>query len=192
MGMMQIMQYTLGPLPCSLSTLNGTPAKTDKKALLNILQKYSRPVTDISRPDCIILDGMAVMHSYSQSSPAITCANLTKRLLTLSGLGTWNFTSPRDWALFVDYFFNLLNQSFICHGSQFYSLFTKLQEHMSLWPQCNIYVLRHQVHDALNDITMMPPWCYNRGHISRVSISWLYPCDKSSYIRFVYHQYNAD
>ncbi len=27
---------------------------------------------------------------------------------------------------------------------------------------------------------------------SRVSISWLYPCDKSSYIRFVYSQYHVD
>ncbi len=26
---------------------------------------------------------------------------------------------------------------------------------------------------------------------SRVSISWLYPCDKSSYIRFVYSQYHV-
>ncbi len=59
-------------------------------------------------------------------------------LLTLWGLGTWNFTSPRDWALFGDFYLFLLNQSFICHGSQFSSLFTIHQEHMSLWPQCNI------------------------------------------------------
>ncbi len=56
--------------------------------------------------------------------------------LTLWGLGTWNFTSPRDWTLFRDFFF-FLNQSFICHGSQFSSLFPILQEHMFHWPQCN-------------------------------------------------------
>ncbi len=54
--------------------------------------------------------------------------------LTLWGLGTWNFTRPRDWALFGDFFYFLLNRSFICHGSQLSSLFTILQEHMSLWP----------------------------------------------------------
>ncbi len=65
---------------------------------------------------------------------------LTSKLyLTLWGLGTWNFTSPRDWALLGFIFYFLLNQSFICHGSQFSSLFTILQEHMSLWPQCNIF-----------------------------------------------------
>ncbi len=58
--------------------------------------------------------------------------------LTLWGLGTWNFTSPRNWALFGNFLFVLINQSFICHGSQFSSFFTILQEHMSLWPQCNI------------------------------------------------------
>ncbi len=41
------------------------------------------------------------------------------------------------WGLF---FFFFLNQSFICHGNQFSSLFSILQEHMSLWPQCNIFV----------------------------------------------------
>ncbi len=58
--------------------------------------------------------------------------------LTLWGLGTWHFTSPRDSALFGDFSFLILNESFICHGSQFSSLFTILQELMSLWPQCNI------------------------------------------------------
>ncbi len=34
--------------------------------------------------------------------------------LTLWGLWTWNFTSPRDWAPFGDFQFNfLLNQSFM-------------------------------------------------------------------------------
>ncbi len=59
--------------------------------------------------------------------------------LTLWGLWTWHFTSLRDstfWGLFN---FFLLNQSFTCHGSQLSSLFTILQEHMSLWPQCNIF-----------------------------------------------------
>ncbi len=26
-----------------------------------------------------------------------------------------------------------------------------------------IFFLHHQVHDTLNDVTMMSPWCYNRG-----------------------------
>ncbi len=34
---------------------------------------------------------------------------------------------------------------------------------------------------------------YPKWHIySRVSISWLYPCNKSSYIRFFYSQYHVD
>ncbi len=83
--------------------------------------------------------------------------------LTLWRLGSCNFTNPRDGSLFGDFLFFLLTQSFVCHDSQFSSIFTILQEHMSLWPQCNILFLHHQVHDALNDIKMTPPWCYNRG-----------------------------
>ncbi len=81
--------------------------------------------------------------------------------LTLWGLCTWKCTSPSDWALFGD-FFILLNQSFILHGSQFSSLFTILK---STCPSDHnvIFCLHHHVHDARNDITMTPPWCYNRG-----------------------------
>ncbi len=55
---------------------------------------------------------------------------------------------------FGTFLFLLLNLSFICPGSQFSSLFTIFQEHMSLNV---IFVWHHQVHDALNDITMTPP-----------------------------------
>ncbi len=34
-------------------------------------------------------------------------------------------------------------------------------------------------------------WWYHKS-IAMVSISWLYPCDKSSYTRFVYTQYHVD
>ncbi len=81
------------------------------------------------------------------------------------------------------FFIYLLNQSFIWHGSQFSSLFTILQEHMSLWQQCNIFFLHHQVHDALNDIIMTPPWCYNRGtYMSFQSFNqgWTYMSFQSS------------
>ncbi len=47
------------------------------------------------------------------------------------------------------FYFFLLNPSFICHGSKFASLFIILQEHMSLWLQCNLFLGHHQVHDAL-------------------------------------------
>ncbi len=84
--------------------------------------------------------------------------------LTLWGLGTWNVTSPRDWELFGDFFY-LLNQSFICHGSQFSSLFTILQEDMSLWPQCNILFFSTK----FMMLYMTSQWCHHdvttEGHI---------------------------
>ncbi len=54
---------------------------------------------------------------------------------------------------------------------------------MSLWPQCNICFGHCQVHDALNDITMTPPWCYNRGtYMSFQSLNqgWTYVSFQSS------------
>ncbi len=102
---------------------------------------------------------------------------LSSDALTLWGLGTWNFTSPRDWAPFGDFLFYFLNQSFICSGSQFSSLFTILQDRNV------IFFLHHQVHHALNDITMTPPWCYNTGtYMSFPSLNkgWTYMSFQSS------------
>ncbi len=80
-------------------------------------------------------------------------------VLTLWGLGTWNFNSPRDWALFGDFlFFFSLTQSFICHGNQFSSLFIILQVHMSLWPQCDTFFAPPSLWCSKwhqNDATMM-------------------------------------
>ncbi len=83
--------------------------------------------------------------------------------LTLWGLGTGHFTSPRDWALFGNFFFFLINQPLfvMVANSPHYSPYFK-----STCPSDHnvIYVfLHHQVHNALNDITMTPWWCYNTG-----------------------------
>ncbi len=83
--------------------------------------------------------------------------------LTLWELGTQNFTSPRDCALFGYFLFFKLNQSFICHGSQFSSLFTIFQELMPPWSQCNKSVCTTKFMTWPNDVTITPSWCHNSG-----------------------------
>ncbi len=112
------------------------------------------------------------------------------------GTGDLKFHQSQGLSTFSGLFLFLLNQSFICNGSQFSSLFTILQEHMSLWPQCNIVFLHHKVHDALNNITMTltPPWCYKRGtYMSFQSLhqGWTYMISSTSFFRhfIIYNMY---
>ncbi len=86
--------------------------------------------------------------------------------LTLWGLGTWNYISPGDWVHFGDFliFFNetsLVN----CHGSQFSSLFTIVQELMAPGLQCNIFFCSTK----WMLLWMMSQWCHQDvtivGHI---------------------------
>ncbi len=78
-------------------------------------------------------------------------------------MGTLHLTSTRDWALFEDLKKNIKPVFYLfvmIANSPHYSPYFK----RSCPPGHNvIFFLHHQVHDALNDVTMTPPWCYNNG-----------------------------
>ncbi len=81
----------------------------------------------------LVCDGKAdCADSSDEDSRFAACKYMAFGGLTLWGLGTWNFISPRTEHFLAIFLFYLLNQSFIGHGSQFASLFSIGQEHMSL------------------------------------------------------------
>ncbi len=68
-------------------------------------------------------NGYVVVDGYEltiNNNITISCQNLTWKckslfyaaVLTLWGLRTWNFTSPRDWALFGDFFLYIIKSVF--------------------------------------------------------------------------------
>ena len=63
MNMQEVLTYPLGPLPWYLATADGTPTKTAKSALLQILEGKVQPVEDVPASAVWILDGMAILHS---------------------------------------------------------------------------------------------------------------------------------
>jgi len=66
MDLREMFEYSLGPVPWSLISADGSLCKTDKSKLLESLTKEIEPVEDVSPTSAIIIDGMAVLQSLKQ------------------------------------------------------------------------------------------------------------------------------
>ena len=62
MNMKEVLQCPLGPLPWSLATPDGAPAKTTKVSLLQSLEKQVKPA-EVRTTAVWILDGMALLQT---------------------------------------------------------------------------------------------------------------------------------
>ena len=61
--MQDVLKYQLGPLPWSLATPVGVPAKTAKATLLHLMEGQVDPVEDVPVTAVLIIDGKEIMHS---------------------------------------------------------------------------------------------------------------------------------
>lgn len=74
----EVLTYELGPLPWSLATADGSPCKTQKSTLLNILERGHEPADDVPLNTAFIVDAMAVLQSLS--SPAATFGGVAEQI----------------------------------------------------------------------------------------------------------------
>lgn len=65
MDMEEVLKYPLGPLPWSLATPDGAPAKPAKASLLHLLESEVEPAEYVPASGALVLDGMAIIHSIS-------------------------------------------------------------------------------------------------------------------------------
>lgn len=82
MDLSEVFQYSLGPLPWSLASVDGSLGKTNKSKLLESLTKDIEPVEDVPPTSAIIVDGMAILQSLKPipdtfEEPAITVFHRT-------------------------------------------------------------------------------------------------------------------
>lgn len=66
MDLRNVFEYSLGPLPWSPASADGSLCKTDKSKLLESLTKDIEPAEDVPPTAAIIVDGMAVLQSLKQ------------------------------------------------------------------------------------------------------------------------------
>ena len=66
MNMQDVLKYPLGPLPWSLATPDGTPAKTTKATLLHILEGKAEAVKEVPASAVWIIDEMALLQSLKR------------------------------------------------------------------------------------------------------------------------------
>jgi len=66
MDLREVLQYSLGPLPWSLASVDGSLGKTDKSKLLEILVKEVEPAEDVPPTAALIVDGMAVLQAMKE------------------------------------------------------------------------------------------------------------------------------
>ena len=66
MNMQDVLKYPLGPLPWSLATPDGTPAKTTKATLLHILEGKAEAVEEVPTSAVWIINGMALLQSLKR------------------------------------------------------------------------------------------------------------------------------
>ena len=62
----EVFEYSLGPLPWSLASADGSLGKTDKPKLMESLTKNIEPIEDVPATSAIIVDRMAVLQSLKQ------------------------------------------------------------------------------------------------------------------------------
>ena len=61
MDLSEVFQYSLGPLPWLLASVDGSLGKTNKSKFLESLTKDIEPVEDVPPTSAIIVDGMAIL-----------------------------------------------------------------------------------------------------------------------------------
>lgn len=66
MDLREVFKHSLGPLPWSLSSTDGTLGKTDKSKLLELLTNQVEPAEDVPSTAAWIVDGMAILHSLKE------------------------------------------------------------------------------------------------------------------------------
>ena len=66
LDMREVLQFELGPLPWSLSNVDGTPVKTNKSVLAGLLEKGVEQMQAIPEESMWIFDGMAVIQSITR------------------------------------------------------------------------------------------------------------------------------
>ncbi len=138
-----------------------------------ILQNRPTDRTHPNRIESLVGKSALLTLSYSLNMPLLNVFTYWLWLmfyiqnifaLTPWGLGTWNVTNPRDWALFGDFFkiFFIKPVFYLSWQPILLIIHYTSRAHVPL-TTINFFFFHHQVHDALNAITMTPPWCYNRG-----------------------------
>lgn len=63
MDLSEVFEYSLGPLPWFLASVDGSLGKTDKSKLLESLTKDVDPAEDVPPTSAIIVDDMAILQS---------------------------------------------------------------------------------------------------------------------------------
>ena len=66
MDLREVFKHSLGPLPWSLSSTDGTLGKTDKSKLLELLTNQVEPAEDVPPTAAWIVDGMAILQSLKE------------------------------------------------------------------------------------------------------------------------------
>ncbi|KAK3730477.1 hypothetical protein QZH41_014705 [Actinostola sp. cb2023] len=78
----QLLQYSLGPLPWALATIEGFPRKTNKAVLATALQKDVQLADGLPPNSAIIIDGMSLVQKLSIGGGQTTFAMVASSLLT--------------------------------------------------------------------------------------------------------------
>lgn len=66
MDLWEVFKHSLGPLPWSLSSTEGTLGKTDKSKLLELLTNQVEPAEDVPSTAAWVVNGMAILHSLKE------------------------------------------------------------------------------------------------------------------------------
>ncbi|KAK3747382.1 hypothetical protein QZH41_002637 [Actinostola sp. cb2023] len=78
----QLLQYSLGPLPWALATIEGFPRKTNKAVLATALQKDVQLADGLPPNSAIIIDGTSLVQKLSIGGGQTTFAMVASSLLT--------------------------------------------------------------------------------------------------------------
>ena len=81
LNMADVLCHELGPLPWSLATGGGCPAKTDKAKMLHLLEDGIAPAEDIPARAAVIVDAMAVLQSLVK--PAATFGGVAQQVFRI-------------------------------------------------------------------------------------------------------------
>ena len=80
MDMKVVLKHTLGPLPWSIASADGSMAKTNKAKMLEFLEKGIDPVEEVSPTTPWLVDAMAVLHAITQEKIPKTFGELADYL----------------------------------------------------------------------------------------------------------------
>ena len=67
LDMREVLKYSLGSLPWSLASPDGSLTKTNKAKLLHLMETSQEQERDVPTRAALIYDGMAVIQSFSGS-----------------------------------------------------------------------------------------------------------------------------